>query len=670
MTSTPRYKIHPAIGIARLGNSPDSFYLSPERTGAPPIDCGPDGLPIVKNGVEQPVTQYKDRSNRIRRQAARFRIYVYGEDNPQGREIKIGDTISAINVIGARQSGQLFTGTLTDIQWTVYLANKKSSWYEFQQLSGEHGYGSAHPLRNADITNAGLRQKLIIDSGPRSVSWVDKSKRTAKFARGSSPGTPESFPPQDIKPHSIDTLGQLMSTTDSNGYNRLLVLGGLGNSGSARPGFGEPSIQHYANNDGWFDDTSDGFVTAALTIQVTEIDGTKLPDMLKMSKTIPVDSSAWVITGYPRYAPQIVDIVTMDDLVYDVAVRHFNFAPILYSKGRYNPDYIPYFWRDIWPILQRPFSYQFVADIDATDGGDPHQTGPRSGGNFDPGPLSVPPYDGENPVERQNNARRRMFIYNVLRKAGRENTLYSEIQQRPGKIDYAMPLLCGDNPLSNDVPSKFLRLTDTMLFILGQWAEGRFLNEQLEDITDTPLPDGEALDRGVLGNALGGAFCPGGEACWIMRNPAIYSEPYRINMSQSITPGSLSQPAVVADADTAANLAAGLEPGDITKYSAVPWQADFNECTTQDIDYTYENWCVTNAASTGDTFTDKTWLTYWWPAHRPVYVNGVAWSPTPNSNAGDLTMVEMWWELGFVVPAPNSTPETASFQLTENQLGG
>ena len=26
-----------------------------------------------------------------------------------------------------------------------------------------------------------------------------------------------------------------------------------------------------------------------------------------------------------------------------------------------------------------------------------------------------------------------------------------------------MPLLCGDNPLSNTVPSKFLRLTDTML---------------------------------------------------------------------------------------------------------------------------------------------------------------------------------------------------------------
>src|SRR5271163_4500122 len=123
MTPAPTYRIHPAIGIARLGNSPDSFYIAPASTGAPPIDCGIDGLPIASGGVEQPVTQYKDAQNRIRRQAARFRIYVYDEQNKHGRELKIGDVISAANA----HSGQMFTGTLTDIQWTVYLANKKSN---------------------------------------------------------------------------------------------------------------------------------------------------------------------------------------------------------------------------------------------------------------------------------------------------------------------------------------------------------------------------------------------------------------------------------------------------------------------------------------------------------------------------------------------------------------
>lgn len=663
MTSAPIYKIHPAIGVARVGNSPDSFYLSPERTGAPPIDCGADGLPIVKDGMEQPVTRYKDAKNRIRRQAARFRIYVYDDASPNGREVKIGDTVGATQT----KSGQVFGGKLVDIQWTVYLANKKSNWYEFQQLSGEHGYDSSHPLRNAGITDANQRQKLIIDPGPRTVSWADKTQRTAGFTRGTSSGTPECFPPDDLKPNVIDTLGQLTSITDSDGKNRLLVLGGLGNSGSSKSGFGEPYIQNYANNDGWFDDISDGPVTASLVIQVETIDGNPAPP--KMQKTIPVNSSAWVITGYPRYAPQIVDLITMDDLVYDVAVRNSNFAPAIYSKGQYNRDYIVYFWRDIWPILQRPFSFQFVADIDPMAGGDPHQTGRGSGGNFDPTPLSIPPFAGEDPVDRKNRADRRMFLYSVLRKAGRENSLYSERAQ-PGRTFFAMPLLCGDNPLSNEVPSKFLRLTDTMLFLLRQWADGKFLNEEMEDIKPVPLPEGVALDRGVLGNVLGGAFCPGGEACWIMRNPAIYSAPYRINTSPSITPGSLSQPNVVAGADTPANISAGLEPGDLTKYSAVPWQADFNECSTQDVDVTYENWNLIEPDSTGDVFKDKTWLTYWWPAHRPVMVNGAAWSPTPNSHAGDLTMVNLWWQLGFVVPAPDWTAETPDFQISENQIGG
>ena len=121
MTPAPTYRIHPAIGIARLGNSPDSFYIAPETTGAPPIDCGFDGIHITSGGVEQPVTQFKDALNRIRRQAARFRIYVYDDENKNGRELKIGDVISA----ASKRSGQMFTGTLTDIQWTVYLANKK-----------------------------------------------------------------------------------------------------------------------------------------------------------------------------------------------------------------------------------------------------------------------------------------------------------------------------------------------------------------------------------------------------------------------------------------------------------------------------------------------------------------------------------------------------------------
>jgi hypothetical protein len=43
-----KFRIHPAVGIPRVGNSPTSFYIAPETTGGLPIDCDPDGSPIVK----------------------------------------------------------------------------------------------------------------------------------------------------------------------------------------------------------------------------------------------------------------------------------------------------------------------------------------------------------------------------------------------------------------------------------------------------------------------------------------------------------------------------------------------------------------------------------------------------------------------------------------------
>ena len=60
---------------------------------------------------------------------------------------------------------------------------------------------------------------------------------------------------------------------------------------------------------------------------------------------------------------------------------------------------------------------------------------------------------------------------------------------------------------------------------------------------------------------------PGAEASWIMRNPAIYAQAYRIRHATP-TSGELSQPAKLpgGSPQTAVDLQSGLEPGDITKY--------------------------------------------------------------------------------------------------------
>lgn len=327
------FKIHPAIGIARVGDSPDQFYLVPEGEGDLPIECNALGETTHdKEGAEPVITTFKDPQGRIKRQAARFRVFAYDQTNPTGSELKVGDTVSFVQ----QQTGQLITATLLDIQWTVYLANKKSSWYQFQELDGEHGYPASHPLRNPAITDNESRRRLIIDPGPQTVSFGPPTPRTAKFAAGVNPQSPQSFPPP-LSPHSVDYLGELM-VTQQNGHNRLIVLGGRGNSGSVRTGLGEPSIQNYANNDGWFDDISDGPVTATLIGQVVKVDG-RDPVPLEAGQTgVAVDDPAWVIVGYPRFAPQIVDIITLNELVLDLAIHQFAFRPEMFGVPPFDPS--------------------------------------------------------------------------------------------------------------------------------------------------------------------------------------------------------------------------------------------------------------------------------------------------------------------------------------------
>src|SRR5216683_2161479 len=127
-----RFRIHPAIGIARLGNSPDKFYIAADQGGQLPIQCDDAGYPIIdKDGHEVRVTRFKDEAGRIMRQAARFRVFIYDDRSPDGREVSIGDEFDIV----APRTGQLLSVRIDDIKWTIYLANKKSSWYKFEETN-------------------------------------------------------------------------------------------------------------------------------------------------------------------------------------------------------------------------------------------------------------------------------------------------------------------------------------------------------------------------------------------------------------------------------------------------------------------------------------------------------------------------------------------------------
>ncbi|HKV38748.1 MAG TPA: LodA/GoxA family CTQ-dependent oxidase [Blastocatellia bacterium] len=508
----PIYKIHPAIGIARVGNSPD-YYIAPETPG---------GLPILPDGKPFTPADFRDDQRQLRRQGARFRVFKYDAAEASGA--------SGIEILPG-------AGGVKRIEWRVHLANKKSIWYQFVVLSGEYGYSPDHALRNSGVTDSNDRVKLVTDPGWRELKEPNSS---VEFSRTDNPDNyPMTFPPADLKPFGIDSLGGLR--TDSEG--RLIVLGGFGSSGSSQ----EPvEITDYANNDGWYDDVSDGPVTARVVMDDDSVTEVQVP--------------SWVIVAPPRYAPQLLNLVTLYDSVFDTSVRNMGLRPDIFANDLWNTNYVPSFEQDIEPILKRAESYPWVVAIPPH----PHAFAIEKLGD---------------PAPRYNELRQ--YYLQIVRPPSTPNSYASPVTGFP-----MMPFLAGDNAfVPGPYSSSYLTVTDTQYFFLQQWAAGKFT------VGEAPvLGPGEALDRAALENCVGGAFSPGIEMTWLCRNPLIYSEPFRIKHKKDVTPPlSLGQ-----------DFAAGLEPGDVGKYMALPWQADFNECSSQPV---------------GDKFL------WWWPVQRPLFVH-------------------------------------------------
>ena len=215
-----RAVIYPGIGIARVGNSANDFYIGPEVTDPPAAPLG----------------FYRDATGALKREAARFRIYGY---NAQGHVV-----------------AELTQSANVEIAWTVHLANSKAAWYQWQiAMDIPDAATTVLPLRNAKVTD---RAGLTIDAGPQSISGTAAAPVTCagKFSFG---GVTTDVP-----------LGVLR--TDDAG--RLLVLGAQGVSASptGQPIFDPNDGNSFINADGWYDDTCDGTIDAMVAI-----DGKSIP---------------------------------------------------------------------------------------------------------------------------------------------------------------------------------------------------------------------------------------------------------------------------------------------------------------------------------------------------------------------------------------------------------
>jgi L-Lysine epsilon oxidase N-terminal/L-lysine epsilon oxidase C-terminal domain/Iron-containing redox enzyme len=456
-----------------------------------------------------PAGGFKDRHGFIKRQAARFRVYGFGADG----------TVK-----------ELTSENTAEITWRVSLANKKASWYEFDGGQTALDIFEGRPPKNPAIL--------------RNEDWPGDRRELVIKSTGAVSGVNQTSPPflGAIYQHPEPVyLGELR--TDERG--RLLVLGGHGHSAPTQNDEAH-LITHYANNDGWYDDTSDGVVD----VEVRLADGT----------LVPVKGRAWVIVAPPDFSPHTENLVTLFDVIEETALRNelewhpaSNPPPVNRTKVS--------FVDDVYPILRRVVDLQWVSARVARG----HGPGKKENFLTDAllGPLADP--------TSSDGRRWRKAILSMVRNPNLDHD--SAVRQANY---YYMPQLAGDegDPVIGD-PDTWLKITQRQYEALTLWAADAFdgftsLKELMKAVNEPALPLDRlpvaqqpfALTKGALLACVGGPFYPGIEMTSIACSKTLFERAFEIS--------------------------GRLEAGDITKWMALPWQADFFECNT-----------------------------HWWPAQRP-----------------------------------------------------
>lgn len=270
-----QYRIFPPIGVARVGGD-DDFFIGPEVPGR--------GATEASSGST--VTRFKsaDMKN-IRKQAARFHLFQSSD----------GQTWTPMDLPPEAV-----------VSWNVTLHNKKAAVMRPAETPAEPQLPQVDPTSNG----------MYIQAPTETISGVSQQSAALRgtFRTTDSDGTPF---------RETVTLGRLR--TDEKG--RLIVIGG---NGTANAPAGVPIGFDHTENQKWYDDVSDGPVTAWIDLN----DG---------SSPIRV-GGAWVIVAPPDFTGGVGGIVTLYDVLRQIGIE---------AGDLLEPPATPWFDRDILPMIER-----------------------------------------------------------------------------------------------------------------------------------------------------------------------------------------------------------------------------------------------------------------------------------------------------------------------------
>ena len=216
-------------------------------------------------------------------------------------------------------------------------------------------------------------------------------------------------------------------------------------------------------------------------------------------------TGAWVVVAPPNYAPGIQSVVTMYDVMFEVATA---------LEPELKPER-PSFTRMIYPLFERLVQNQWV------NAGFLRDFGWGSPSDF-LAPATLQMLADPSPSQ----AMLRQQVFERFRDPAYTSMEYG-----------TLPPYYGDGvelPASN--PRQWMAVLPLQYEWLTQWAAGDFEADwpaggltfpaTLEDLPVAEQP--AALDRAALDECLGGPFHPGCELTWPMRHPLMYEAPFRL----------------------------------------------------------------------------------------------------------------------------------------------
>jgi hypothetical protein len=624
-------RIHPGIGMARLGDS-DEFYIGPEAPGIV-VDPGGSNGPGPKGG------SYRDSGARLKRQAQRYRVYAYDANDKVVAELTSDSKL------------------VQSLHWRVHVRNMKAANYAFQ---GAYLF-DPDALRNPSIQPGKKpieRTQLIIDPGVHTIASgqagpvVMKGDVFTGIEKGTLPGELrfEGYTPRDpskevevtYKAAKDIELGQLRLDDK----DRLLFIPAPGKgecvttpkvelsnpSETVSPPNGPDNGKNpltnqfaYFNIPGWWDDTCGGEIDVTVTLK----DGTVLStrDNVKSASdegTRNPRAGAWIVTAPPKFAPHMYHVVSILDRVYEAFPEAYP-----YTGQKTN------FYRDVYPVFANAVNYGWVS---AEAAGVQPETMNRAHGPGQPGNLLLPQYMSllADPGEQSKPIRQR--IYSLMRHApGKNGRLVDSLQPPPphkptswkneefqrAEDSSKMPKLWGtagkplqNQQLGNNFPDQFLSLTDWQLKHLKNWADGNFevgTPQKPVDLEQLPLAEQpHALDSSALEPTIGGGFHPGIEFPYLILYREYFAEAFRVGKDN--------------------------EPGSIAAYMSSPWQGDFWSCNVA--------WWPTQRPDVVFEYDQKTQTRTYKEWFRGYDADGEPLSSTD----GYQQMEYAWSKLGMVLP--------------------